>query len=178
MNPTVEIQSRILQAPVRKVMTEDVKYCHPYDCLETAIQCFWDQDCGIVPVVHEISMELAGVLTDRDACIAMWSRGQKAGEIEVASVMTGDVVSVRSDDTILRAHQLMRDFQVRRLPVLGDRHQLVGMVSLNDLAREAMRLDGAERERAALEVAATLAAVCLKQPESTDARSHSLLVTS
>ncbi|HEY0706544.1 MAG TPA: CBS domain-containing protein, partial [Polyangia bacterium] len=56
--------------------------------------------------------------------------------------------------------EIMRSHQVRRLPVVDD-DELVGVVSLNDLARESERELGRKgRELSTQEVAITLAAVC------------------
>ncbi|MEQ8767276.1 MAG: CBS domain-containing protein [Planctomycetota bacterium] len=151
---------RSLQQPVSSLMTREVKYCRPEDNLEKAIRHLWDEDCGFVPVVHELSMELAGVITDRDACIAMWSRGQGASEIDLESAMSRNIVSVKPEDTIARAHELMRDHRVRRLPVLGARRELLGVLSLCDLVRAAAEMDGSEGRSASIEVTRTLAAIC------------------
>jgi len=60
----------------------------------------------------------------------------------------------------------MRARQVHRLPVVDGEGRLVGVISLNDLAREAEREGGRKgRELSAREVTSTLAAVCAPREE-------------
>ncbi|MEQ8767277.1 MAG: CBS domain-containing protein [Planctomycetota bacterium] len=153
-------QGRSTSVPVQSWMSDQPRVCHPQDSLDQAIRSFWDGDCGMVPVVSEHSSGLLGVLTDRDACIAMWSRGESAARVPVESVMTLDVVSVRAEDSVGRAHELMREHRVRRLPVLGAEGQIVGILSLSDLARRATELPAEDRTRVSREIAETFAAVC------------------
>ncbi|MEZ4430252.1 MAG: CBS domain-containing protein [Nannocystaceae bacterium] len=53
--------------------------------------------------------------------------------ISVASVMTRDLVTLTPRDTVRRAAELMRSHEIRHIPVVGERGELVGMVSDRDL---------------------------------------------
>ena len=47
--------------------------------------------------------------------------------------MTTTVVTCRPDDTVEAVTELMRDNQIRRVPVVGKRNELVGIVALADV---------------------------------------------
>jgi CBS-domain-containing membrane protein len=71
--------------------------------------------------------------------------------------MASQVLSVHSSEDVDQAEHLMAEGQVHRLPVLDDEQQLIGVVSMNDLARLAVR---AHKHGVDREFVRTLAAVC------------------
>jgi len=145
---------------VEELMTKTVRTCGPDDTLETAARLMWDNDCGCVPVTDDQGRPLA-MLTDRDVCMATLTQGRPLGDIRVQSSMSGSLHSVGVHSSLPAAEQIMQQFQVRRLPVVGVDGRLVGLLSMNDIAREALRERG-QRQRAVTsdDVAATLASVC------------------
>lgn len=132
------------------------------DDLELAARRMWDGDCGVVAVVdHE--GRLAGMLTDRDICMAAWTQGRTLKEIGVSSAMAREVVRLRRDDRILDAERLMATNQVRRVPIVDDDDRPVGLISLADLARvSANRRVG---DTAALRFTETFAAVSARRAQ-------------
>lgn len=73
--------------------------------------------------------------------------------------MSKQVFSCTPDDSLIQAEEVMRARQVRRLPVIDDDGRVVGVISLNDLAREVQReLSRKGREVSAQEVLTMLAA--------------------
>jgi CBS domain-containing protein len=146
---------------VERIMTADVKTCGPFEPLSAAVKIMWDVDCGIVPVVDPAN-RVVGVLTDRDICIACWSHDAKPSTLLVNGTMTTDVKTCHVGDSIAAAEEVMKTHQVRRLPVTDKQGRIAGIISLNDITREAER----ERERgvkrtdvAADEVVEALAAI-------------------
>lgn len=144
---------------VKDVMTKDVKSCSVNDALNVAAQIMWDGDCGCVPVVND-KLEVVGMITDRDICMAAYTQNQALTRIPVAGVMSREVYGCGPEDAIDAAERVMRTRQVRRLPVLGFEGQLLGILSLNDLACAIStgKSNGPGLSTAAVE--ATLAAVC------------------
>ncbi len=146
---------------VTQLMNENVKACCLRDSLNAAAQIMWDNDCGCVPVIKE-SSEVVGVLTDRDICMAAYTKGLLLRDITVESAMASKVISCRPEDSVATAETLMRDNQIRRLPVINSLGKLVGIVSLNDIALEAERerAGGKKAEVSCDEIGQTLGAVC------------------
>jgi CBS domain-containing protein len=142
-----------------EIMVSQVFTCRPSDSLAAAAGLMWDHDVGCAPVVDD-DERIVGMITDRDICMAAYTRGLPLSQIEVASAMSSSVLACSSRQTLVEAENIMRLGRVRRTPVIDDAGRLVGIISLNDLAREAMRQRGKkQRELGVEEVAATLAVV-------------------
>lgn len=158
---------------VEETMTREVKVCSPTDSLNHAAQLMWENDFGSIPVVEGDS-KIVGMLTDRDICMAAYTQGASLHGAQVSTAMSREVFSCQSGDDVTAAQREMRTHRVRRLPVLGADGKLVGIISLNDIARAAQR-DGAAKT----EVADTLAAACTRplekqtEPETRKARAAS-----
>lgn len=121
---------------VEDVMTHDPQCCTPDDDLATAAKVMWDLDCGCVPVIGD-GRHVVGMLTDRDACMAALLNGRPLHELRVSDVMSKDIVSCKATDDLDDAQRLMRIKRVRRLPVTDSDGRVVGVLSLQDLARTA-----------------------------------------
>jgi CBS domain-containing protein len=144
---------------VEKIMTKSVKSCMPEHSAAEAARIMWEHDCGCVPVVDE-SDRIVGMITDRDICMAAYLKGRDPQEIPVRDIMCAQVFTCRPDDTVQTAERVMRRAQVRRLPVTNASNRLVGILSLNDIAREAEREQRISSPEVGLEdVALTLSAV-------------------
>jgi CBS domain-containing protein len=63
--------------------------------------------------------------------------GRDPDATPIREVMSAGVVTAFEDDDVTEAARLMQREQIRRLPVLDRAKQLVGIVSLGDLAVEA-----------------------------------------
>lgn len=153
---------------VEELMTREVRTCSPTDTLGAAAQLMWEGDCGCLPVVSEArAQRVVGMITDRDICMATHFRGCRPREITVGEVMSTGVRGVRPSEHVADAEAIMRDAQVRRLPVLGANDELLGLVSLADLAREAdRRRTSKEPPISQQDVGDALAAICTPRAPS------------
>lgn len=119
---------------VEAVMSSPPITCHPDDSLEYAARLLWDHDCGAV-IVTSPEGQLVGIITDRDICMAAYTRGGPIREIRVADVMAKRVFYCQAAAPVRWALLLMGHYQVRRLPVVGKHQHPIGLVSLNNLIR-------------------------------------------
>jgi CBS domain-containing protein len=104
---------------------------------------------------------LAGVITDRDVCMAAWSKDAPLRDICAGDAMSKEVFCCSAGDSIDTVEKLMATHRVRRLPVVDHEHRVVGILSLNDIAREVKReLGEKKRTVTAAALAQTLAAIC------------------
>lgn len=152
---------------VENLMTRNPASVLPERDLAVAAQLMWDRDCGALPVVNE-SRNVVGMITDRDICMATWSQVRAPNEILVSEVMSPNVIVCRLDDSISRAESMMRTNQIRRLPVMDADDNLIGILSLADIARAAniaAKL-GADTDLSGDSLVATLAGICTTPPPS------------
>jgi len=145
---------------VDQLMTKEVFSCLPGDSLAKAARLMWDHDIGCLPVVDAQGRVLA-MITDRDICMAGHLTGKRLAELSIGSAMSKKVVACNPTDSAETAEELMRLSQIRRLAVVDTGGSMVGIISLNDLARASARVRGHKPKTVELQdVAATLAAIC------------------
>lgn len=142
---------------VREVMTSAVVTCAAETNAGDAVRAMWEQDLGFVPVVDRASRKVLGVVTDRDACMGAFTQGRTLHHVAIQSCMGKAVHGIGPDATLSQALATMADKQVRRLPVIDQKGQLLGLITLGGIARAAA--DAKDRALLA-EVGATLARVC------------------
>lgn len=121
---------------VRDVMTRQVVHLPAETTVDEAAQAMRAADIGDVVVTE--GPALAGILTDRDIVVRAVAERQDPGQLTVGSIASTDLVMIQQDASPQEAVRLMRDRAVRRLLVCDADRQLVGVVSLGDLA---MHLD-------------------------------------
>jgi CBS domain-containing protein len=151
---------------VRDVMTTHVRPCTPEDSLAHAAQLMWQYDCGCIPVctsVGQSAEHVLGMITDRDICMCALFEGRPLGELRVNQAMTTQVRCCEPNDTLELAERFMTEGRIRRLPVVNAGRELVGLISLADLARDAATLGSnftpAQKEAEKQQVFHVLAAV-------------------
>lgn len=144
---------------VADLMSRGVVSCGPNDSLARAAQLMWDADCGCLPVVD--ADRVIGMITDRDVCMAAYTQERLLRDAQVSEAMAHEVFACLPDDSLAEVEGIMRLRHVRRLPVIDLDGRLVGLISLNDLARESMRQQGRKtKDLTPEDVTATLAAIC------------------
>lgn len=151
----------------KDLMATNVRTVRCDQTLADAARILWDGDCGAVPVLDESGEQAIGMLTDRDICMAAWSRNLPLSEIQVSAVHSRDLVACVEDSEIDDVEQLMRRKQVRRIPVVDSTQHVVGIVSLADIARSVgTQPRNASSMLSASDVTATLANICRREPSS------------
>jgi CBS domain-containing protein len=98
-----------------------------------------------------------GVLTDRDIVVTVVAKDTDPRTLRVGDVMTENPVVVRDSDSLELALQHMRRIGTRRMPVVGSRGELVGVLSLDDvidsLSSELQNVAGSLRNERRIETA-------------------------
>lgn len=130
---------------VAEIMTTDVQVIGPQETLQLAAQLMDQLDVGSLPVCD--GRRLLGMVTDRDITVRGTAAGLAPDEACVSDVMsTGTEWCTEDQDT----EEVMRQMgyaQVRRLPVINTNRELVGIVSIGDLAtKQPGPVDQAVRE--------------------------------
>jgi len=116
---------------VSDAMTPEVQLCTPDDTLKDAAQAMAALGVGLLPVTD--NNRLVGMISDRDIAIRGIGMG-RGPEGRIGDVMTADVKYCYDDQDLDEVSANMGEIQVRRLPVLNRRKQLVGIIALGDIA--------------------------------------------
>lgn len=153
---------------VEQIMSREVQTCRAEDTLDRAAQLMWDRDCGCLPVLKsDDASRVMGLITDRDICMCAHFQGKPLHELHVSEAMSRQVQACKATDAAKNAEKLMSEARVRRLPVIDEAGSLIGVISLADLAREAMReLERSQPELTESEIGDTLAAICQPPPST------------
>jgi CBS domain-containing protein len=117
---------------VSEVMTRDVTAVPTDASVRDAARQMDQLNVGALPVCD--GNRLVGMITDRDITVRCTAAGSQPDATRVYDVMSGDVRWCREDDQVEQAEREMSHMQVRRLPVIDRKKNLVGIVSLGDLA--------------------------------------------
>jgi len=123
---------------VASVMTDTPVCCTPKSSLTEVAKMMSDNDCGQIPVVENLATrKLAGVITDRDIAIRIVAQGINSAEAHACDCMTSPCITVKPEDSIQDCCTLMETNKIRRIPVVNAKDEVVGIVSLADVARHA-----------------------------------------
>jgi CBS domain-containing protein len=142
---------------VSDLMTAPAHTCRLEDDLSVPACMMWERDLGAVPVVDDFGKAVA-MITDRDIAMACCLQDRAPRAIRVSSIVSRRLISVRPDDDVSTVEQAMRAAQVRRVPVIDAGGAPIGVLSLNDLARNVRR--NARDSLGPEPIASTLAAIC------------------
>jgi CBS domain-containing protein len=120
---------------VKELMTREINVVSPETTLRDAAERMNSLDVGVLPVCD--NNRLVGVITDRDITVRATADGLDPFATQVGEVMSKDeLITCFEDEDVEAATRKMREKRVRRLPVLGEDRQLVGILALGDIAGE------------------------------------------
>ncbi len=115
-----------------EVMSPGVTSVQPTDSLARAAQLMGEQDIGALAVIEDGN--LVGIVTDRDLAVRGLAEGLHGGA-PVLQVMSPEVKICGVEDDLDDVLETMGEQQIRRMPVQSEKGDLVGMISMGDLAR-------------------------------------------
>ena len=118
---------------VSEVMTTEVETVSADQTAREAAAFMLRADAGSIPVCE--GERVIGMITDRDIAVRGVAEG-RGPDTPISELMSDGIVCAHVDDDVQAVAQRMSEEQVRRMPVLNSEQNLVGIVSLGDLARE------------------------------------------
>jgi CBS domain-containing protein len=117
---------------VTEVMSTDVETVPGDTTLVDAAKRMARSNIGDVLVI-DTNRALRGIVTDRDIALRVVAEGQDPRNVRAGDVMS-TAVSVAPTATVEEATALMRDRDIRRVPVVDAAGRAIGIVSLGDVA--------------------------------------------
>ncbi len=98
-----------------------------------AIALMSEKDVGALLVMCRGVM--CGIISERDYRNKVILKGRKSRETAVRDIMTKDVKCVTGDYTMQDCMGIMSDKRIRHLPVLDDKNNLAGIISIGDIVK-------------------------------------------
>jgi CBS domain-containing protein len=120
-------------ATIREIMTPDAVCIGENETLADAARKMRELDVGALPVCGEDN-RLKGMVTDRDIVVRCIADNGDPQTVRASELARGKPVTIGADDPVDEALTMMKEHQIRRLPVI-DGHDLVGIISQADVAR-------------------------------------------
>jgi CBS domain-containing protein len=120
-------------ATARDIMSGGVECVGENETLVDAAKKMADLNVGALPICGEDN-RLKGMVTDRDIVVKCLAQGGDVTSTKAGSLGEGKPVTIGADDSVEEALATMKQYGVRRLPVI-DGHDLVGIVTQADIAR-------------------------------------------
>ncbi len=122
---------------VQDLMTPKPFCCYRDTSLMEVAAMMRDHDCGMIPVVESNSAPRPiGAITDRDIVVRCLARSMDPQNCTAQDMMTKNPVTISQDATDHEARDMMANHQIRRLIVVDDNHNVVGVLAQADLARQ------------------------------------------
>ena len=119
----------------KDVMTKNPQVVTADAPVQEAARLMKREDTGVLPVVEsQGTKRVVGVITDRDIALRVVAEGRASATVREAR-STG-VRTCKEDDDLKDVMKLMASEQVRRVPIVDDRGELVGIVSQADIVLE------------------------------------------
>jgi CBS domain-containing protein len=87
----------------------------------------------VEPNVADQSPRPVGVITDRDIVISVVAPGANPRSLRAGDIMTQQPLTIGAAESLEKAVREMRRIGVRRLPVVGQLGELVGVLSVDDV---------------------------------------------
>jgi CBS domain-containing protein len=139
------------QLRARDVMTDDVVAVDPNTPVQHAARLMANYDCGAIPVINRQG-KMIGMITDRDITVRLVAEGENPAYALVGDCMTRQVFACHVNDSLINCMRSMSHHQIRRMPIVNDRNQVVGIVSQGDIAQYATEKSGGGARRAVSDV--------------------------
>jgi len=117
---------------VSNIMSREVHVIEPNAAVQDAAVLMRSFNIGSLPVCR--NSNLLGIITDRDITVRITAAGLSPTSTSVADAMSTFVKVCTDTDEVKEAAHIMEELQVRRLPVVDAAGNLVGVISLADIA--------------------------------------------
>ncbi|HEU0185813.1 MAG TPA: CBS domain-containing protein [Blastocatellia bacterium] len=130
---------------VKDIMTRDLACCTPDTNLQDVARLMVECDCGEIPVVeNKQNMKPMGVVTDRDICCRTVAEGKNPLQMTAGDCMSSPCVTVTQEMSVEDCCRVMKENQIRRVPVVDESGACRGIVSQADIAKHAPKQETAE----------------------------------
>lgn len=110
----------------------DVMRIEPDASVLDAIRLMAEKGIGALAVMH--GDELVGIVTERDYARKVILKGRSSEATPVREIMSRNVTTTASGESVEKCMNLMTDLRIRHLPVVDD-GRVTGIISIGDLVK-------------------------------------------
>ena len=120
---------------IGKVCNREVVFIHAQASIPEAARLMREYHVGDLVVIKEKTGKRVpvGIVTDRDIVLEVIAEGVGMDDVCVGDIMSDNLVTARESDGLIETIKVMRAKGIRRLPVVNDDNELVGILSVDDL---------------------------------------------
>lgn len=122
---------------IRKVVTEAVHKIRPEATALDALLAMLEKDVGCLVVSS--GGGAAGMVTEKDILRKVTAKRKDPEKVQVREIMSSPLVTVSMRASVSEAAQKMMEAGIKRLVVLGEDGDLLGLVTMTDIVRWAAR---------------------------------------
>jgi CBS domain-containing protein len=108
----------------------------PAETVSALLAMLAEHNVGALVVMQDDAV--VGIVSERDVVRRIAERGAELLESPVESIMSSDVVSCSSQESVDSVAETMTERRIRHMPVIDD-DRLVGIVSIGDVVSSRMR---------------------------------------
>jgi CBS domain-containing protein len=117
---------------VGKICQREVDFAEPAESVFQAAERMRDRTVGALVVLNKTRQPI-GILTDRDVTLRVVAAARDPHDTTVEEVMTREPKTAGEQTPIEMAVAQMRAGAFRRLPIVDEGGELVGLVTLDDI---------------------------------------------
>ena len=118
---------------VSEIMSTEIVFATTTDSICNIAKLMNENHVGSIPICNE-NEEIVGIVTDRDIILRSIACDKDIKETKITEIMTTDIWSITPDTDICEATTIMKENQIRRLPVV-ENSKIIGILSIGDLIR-------------------------------------------
>lgn len=124
--------------PVKEIMTRDVCTARTDDSILKASKRMIEFGVGSIVVVED--RKPIGIVTEKDILYKVVAKNRLPSKVKLKDVMSSPLITIRPTTSLREAADIMRKRGIRRLPVINDEGDLIGIVTDNDILSVAIDL--------------------------------------
>ena len=117
---------------IQDLMTPDLKALEATASVRAAAELMRERDIGDVVVLE--NNRLCGIVTDRDIVVRVLADGGDPAMVTVGEICSRELTTVPPTASIDDVVRLIRQKAIRRLPVVEEDGEVVGIASIGDIA--------------------------------------------
>ncbi|ODS24497.1 hypothetical protein AB835_03380 [Candidatus Endobugula sertula] len=118
---------------INKIMTTETCSCELDTTLDKVAIMMWENDCGSIPILDD-KKHPVGMVTDRDIAIGAALKTKPLWQITTGEINNDrPIFTCKLNDNVHDVLTTMKTEKIRRVPVINNKSELCGMVSMSDI---------------------------------------------